>query len=144
MKQRISAEDLKQLTPSQQEKLRTWWKPKDGDWFYGTYHGHREVGEWILSPYCVDSGYYGASLDPEEEAWPNEDTLPLLSIGQCLQILEETIQKHLYDDLWAHTEHSPIKSGGWEWKWYCGHGDYSQYCSHELIDALWEAVKSIL
>lgn len=64
---------------------------KDGDWFYGTYGSRQEVDKWILSPYCVDSGVYGASLNPDDDSMPDPDALPLLSIGQCIQYLRDKL-----------------------------------------------------
>lgn len=91
MRQHITPDQLAELTPEQREMLREWWKPrkKDGDWFYGTYGKRDEVDTWILSPYCVDSGVYGASLHPDEDAAPDPDALPLLSIGQCIEYLRD-------------------------------------------------------
>ena len=34
MKQHITVDQLLSLTPAQQAKLREWWVPEVGDWFY--------------------------------------------------------------------------------------------------------------
>lgn len=129
MKQRISPEDLKTLTPSQQEKLREWWNE------------HRQKGDVFI---CLGNDFLGG----KEFAWdghnkPFNMSIPLISIGQCIELLQETTQ-HWHEDLWMNGVNIPTKTGGWEWKWCCGRGDYNQSDSKELIDALWDAVKSIL
>lgn len=145
MKQRISVEDLQQLTEEQKERLREWWKPQEGDWFFGTHGGGRnhqycgpEQYVWILSPYQVDSGVYGASL---EESPPDEGALPLLSIGQLIELLDEK------------------DCGRWEMRcskakcWHIASNNLYEpdfvvtdngHDFDELIDALWEAVKQVL
>ncbi len=72
MKQKISVEQLKQLTPEQREKLQEWWEPKLGDWYY-----YPKVGNsWPVTSSC--------SLDLERI---KETRYPLLSIGQMIELL---------------------------------------------------------
>jgi len=86
MKQRLTVDDVVGLTDSEKVKLRVLWIPQDGDWFYGTHmrRSRYESDEYILSPYEVDGGYYGASLT---ESPPDKDAIPLLTIGQMIEIL---------------------------------------------------------
>ena len=108
MKRRISVEDLNQLTEEQKQKLRDWWKPADGDWFYGCHGDCKEdecpcsfhrAKEFILSPYIVDSGHYGASLS---ESPHSKDALPLLDISQMIELLLEKEPRHDFDIDFAH------------------------------------------
>ena len=141
MKQRIDTSQLQQLNPSQQEKLREWWNPKEGDFAIRNF-----IHEFIVAYKTNDNRLQNVAKDCgcSDCCISYGECLPLLSIGQCIELLQEISHKHLYEDIWMHTEHKPQKAGGWGWKWYCGHGDYNQYDSEELIDALFETVKSIL
>jgi len=109
MKQRISPDQLNELTPSQQEKLREWWKPEESD----TYVSPNNV-EYVVADYPF--------LD-------KKDYLPLLNIGQCIELLRE----------------KDIDALGKEF-WYCAYEieDEEYHMIDEMIDRLWEAVKSIL
>ena len=72
MKERISKEQLQELSPEQQEKLRKWWKPERYDVFY--YAPTEAI--------CTFSGNIGEYM-PEMF----KETLPLLSIGQMIEML---------------------------------------------------------
>lgn len=156
MKQRITPEQLQELSQEQRERLREWWQPRmrDGDWFYGTYGGRDEVDKWMISPYCVDSGVYGSGSCPDEDSMPDKDALPLLSIGQCIELLQS---KDKNGEYWliGKIECRPynggkpmpgtvswvihmIKQGTFEVK------VFDQCHSRELIDAFFEAVKVVL
>jgi len=71
LKQRISSDDVLQLTPEQQEKLRVWWNE------------HRQKGDVFI---CRGNNF----LSGKEFAWDGHNkpfnlSIPLLSIGQLLQ-----------------------------------------------------------
>lgn len=66
MKQRITVEQLNELTEEQKEKLREWWEPADGDVFFR--NGRVQV---------CDEGYYH----------DKENCYPLLSTGQMIELL---------------------------------------------------------
>ncbi|WP_055108965.1 hypothetical protein [Paenibacillus ihumii] len=93
MKQRITVEQLKELTGAQQERLRVWYDPVDGDWFYRSPTG--------------TTGVYGM-FEPEKI------DLPLLSIGQMIELLNDgnrRISIEVRNREWqvvAHVEHAAI------------------------------------
>lgn len=119
MKQRIDVSQLLQLTPEQQEKLREWWKPDRLDIVYW----HKESREDTLSM-CH---WQGAS---------KEDLLPLLSIGQMIELLQDSPNTE-YSDQFTEPRWRVFKGGMWyefpvalDWDGLC--------------DQLWQAVKEIL
>jgi hypothetical protein len=150
MRQNLTPEQVLSLKPEAQAALREWWRPRmaNGDWFYGSYgywqgnydgDGYwcdtkceRRLKTWIISPYCVDSGVYGASLDDGRSAYPDSDALPLLSIGQCLQLLVDKGYPPLMCGL--------TQQGDWLISAHVKR--YSR--AAELIDALFAAVKAVL
>ena len=75
MKQRITPEQLQELTQEQREALREWWQPRFGDKYL----------------YC--SKEIGIVNEEEEELAKSNEVqnvvFPLLSIGQCIQLLAE-------------------------------------------------------
>jgi hypothetical protein len=131
MKQRISVEGLKSLTPSQQEKLREWWKPQEGDIVYWQKWGGVET-VIIRETKILGLPNYDLAFNDGYNSSNKSQLLPLLSIGQCIEILE---------DKSLNLNNVFIDRKGWEtviWE------QNKSYRSEELIDALWEAVKSIL
>lgn len=141
MKQYITVEQLLEMSEEQQARLREWWEPKDADWFYGTHGGRRgthfKKEVWILSPYTVDSGIYGASL---EESPPDEDALPLLSIGQMIELL-----KSKTPDFDIHRIDIPCGMPDRNYMIVLkGHYNNLVFDANELADALWRAVKYII
>mgnify|MGYP003593115858 CR=1 FL=1 len=116
MKQRITVEQLQELTQEQQERIREWWKPAEGDWYYG------RIAPW-RNEYRELCNYDSGNLGPE----PGTDDLPLLSIGQCIELLEDKEIDWLEE----------IAHGGYDGEIFRSYGG-------QLIDALWEAVKKAL
>lgn len=123
MKQRISVEDLTQLTPEQQEKLREWWSI------------NQQQGDVFI---CLGNDF----LSGKVFAWdghnkPFKMAVPLVSIGQCIELINERDKcinlNHLVID--------PIKH--FEWEVRLRHLDFYNN-EIELIDSLWQAVKEIL
>lgn len=125
MKQRISPDDLKQLTPSQQEKLRELLEPKNGDICYWEHWGGvetaiRKVSEFqgeILLDIVFNDGFALAC---------KKDCLPLLSIGQCIELLNNK-----YKNTWSTLEIVRMNQRG-----------FNEI--EDFMDALWNEVKSIL
>ena len=118
MKQRISTDQLQQLTPGQQDKLRSWWQPSYGD-VYGCF---TVDGEWLQAVICRESQV------------PMSDEFPLLSIGQMLQLIdpkEETI-------------FTMMKYIAAEPQIYKVSVDGTEYFGDSMCDCLWQAVKEIL
>ena len=120
MKQRITSDQLQQLTPSQQEKLRAWWKPEIGDKF----DAERSGITWLVA------SVNGERIETHAGIFLKNECLPLLSIGQCLQILGE------------HNRYYELRN--YENNFHFYDQDNLKSKSPELIDALFEAVKSIL
>ncbi|SPF36884.1 conserved hypothetical protein [Candidatus Desulfosporosinus infrequens] len=130
MKQRIIVAQLKELTPGKQNKLRELWKT---DAFTNGF------GDWYLkiSPRFEDEEkiWLGGKKPDMEQEIPNKvDDLPLLSIGQCVELLNEN---HDYFYMCSDGEvHIGSLTSYYE--------DGPDYKGEELIDVLWEAVKPLL
>ena len=75
MKQHISIENLQELSPEQQEKLREWWSI------------HQQQGDVFI---CLGNDF----LSGKTFAWDGHNkpfnlAVPLLSIGQMIELLQE-------------------------------------------------------
>jgi len=79
VKQRITIDDLNQLTNEQKEKLREWWKPERGDLYIYNKSSLRDEGWEIYQVLKEDT----PNLLKEMKAYP------LLSIGQMIEILDK-------------------------------------------------------
>jgi hypothetical protein len=118
VKQRITCDDLSELTAEQKDRLRDWWKPAKGDWYYYPTIKHVDVINTSLI------------MDLERI---KKDHYPLLSIGQCIELLEKKKAiKSFYDSGFNGIE---IPQGFIQLDWPD---------NMEFIDALWEAVKQVL
>ena len=134
MKQHISIEDLLQLYPEQQEKLRSLWHPQQGDHFLilGEYEG-------IVKEYR-DNDKVSDYIDPtygdytEYDEWKKSDCLPILSIGKMIELIDPeeeaifTMMKYIASDSKIYR--------------VCVNG--SEYFGDTMCYCLWQAVKSIL
>ncbi|MFB0847322.1 hypothetical protein [Paenibacillus oleatilyticus] len=106
MKQRITIEQLNELTDEQKERLQEWWSLS------------RQPGDIHIN----SAGYVDIINKYGDK--PLDNTIPLLSIGQMIELTSETTM---------------IKfNGGW------GIGEDAIKYHDELCDALWEAVKEVL
>jgi hypothetical protein len=85
MKQRITVEDLNQLTDEQKQRLRDWWKPES----YDRYASETATGE--LKPY----GVYHWCENPEIQV--KDKRFPLISIGQMIELLLNREPRHGFD-----------------------------------------------
>lgn len=130
MKQRIVIEQLKELTPVKQTNLRKLWGMNAftngyGDWYLkvSPCFGEEE-NIWLREK--------TSAMEPEI---PNKVTdLPLLSVGQCIELLNEN---HDYFYMCSDGEvHIGSLTSYYE--------DGPDYKGEELIDVLWEAVKPFL
>ena len=134
MKQHITPEQLQELTEEQKERLREWWVVREGDRFFAKGKWEDIAGE--SAPGCVES------YDFDGESWDKKDCLPLLSVGQCIELLEEKDPGS-----WAMNR---SKSGGWYITSSNLYGPKYHIITDggkdfvELIDALWQAVKEVL
>jgi hypothetical protein len=127
MKQRIEVEQLLELTGEQKERLRELWEPQKGDWYYYIKIKHSSI--------IHDSDSMSIGLYKNHK----EDYLPLLSIGQMIELLEE--KKMVTESLDIKAPKGLINIYS---VWY-GNGDFpKKYESKELCDALWQAVKEVL
>ena len=85
MKQFITPKQLKTLTETEKNRLREWWKPKRADSVLTGWHKKAEVGFIVYenaTGYFVDARISCGYLK-------KEDILPLLSIGQMIEFLDE-------------------------------------------------------
>ena len=121
MKQRITLEQLNELSKEDKIKLRHWWKPDDGDWFVI----NNENSKWT-------SLFYEEKTDrvvySNEYYEPKQNCLPLLSIGQMIDFIEEKnellVRTDSYDVLDYKTLHWKVNVG--------------------LCNTLWEMVKKLI
>lgn len=123
MKQHITPEQLAELTPAQREALREWWRPAEGDMFYIK---HGVTGVIHLLPICTPPIMWVGN-DPGYE-FRKAESLPLLSIGQCIEYLED---KRIDWPGELFFLKSPI-------------GIVRKDYNGELIDALWTEIKAVL
>ncbi len=85
MKQHLDPKDLDQLTDSGKQKLREWWKPKVGDFYKNIYsEGFDLIGVGCMSQECECP-----TMDRFDALDEKKMCLPLLSIGQMIQFLDE-------------------------------------------------------
>jgi len=128
VEQRISVAQLDELTDEQKERLQEWWKPEIGHW-----HIFKANGEWF-SQLITNSDNVAIAKEYKHKY------IPLLSIGQCLELLADR-EPHLH--CWQE---------GWEVRFIAaieGEDDerialLDSAVGEELITALWQAVKAIL
>jgi hypothetical protein len=136
MKQHISKEELLQLNPEQQEKLRAWWKSNIQTYDVGCY----EFGRGVVVRVIEGSESMHLAIDNDLKM------LPLLSIGQCIELLHEFVKERDNNRLmiWEMVNHpwnvEALDKDDSKW----GEEHIWIQDKEELIDALFEAVKSIL
>jgi len=81
MQQHITIEQLNELSPKAKKKLQQWWKPQWEDVMYNP--NNPEMGEHqLISQWTVDLTHKA-----------KEECYPLLSIGQCLEFLNDYINE---------------------------------------------------
>jgi len=120
MKQRITPEQLQELTEEQKQKLREWWQPHFGDVLNSL-----NCDEVV---FVYADGRGRLNFDSDGYEWDiKENCLPFLPIGKMIEILQSkdiSLQDILFDVNYEH-DIVPIYEG-------------------ELCDALWQAVKAVL
>lgn len=132
MKRRITPEQLQELTPEQQQKLRDLWKFEVGD-----ICTNEDCIEICIAEY-LEGGEYTKYFSKEIrtadcgkiEMYDAEDCLPLLDIGQMIELLAHRLVKIDYD--------------GFTNNYYVQVRNAATYGKPELCDALWNAVKFVL
>lgn len=121
MKQHITPKQLNELSEKGKERLRKWWKPKRGDWFYT--HNAGKVA--LITK--------GMKTKSNRFFLNRKDRLsPLLSIGQMIEFLDDR-------DEW-----SMEKIFTWSIDLDRDDGIKDVYDLVELVDSLWEACKKVL
>lgn len=121
MKQKITTDQLNELSEKGKERLREWWgrdKQKYGDLFI--YNGN---GEGLIGGVDEEGDPYRGLLDL--------DAMPLISIGQMIEFLDEHGK---FINIWR----------GLREDWLIVINDDTHIAKPELSDALWEATKECL
>jgi hypothetical protein len=92
VKQRITTEQLQELTPEQQQKLRELRKPTIGDVYFHTLKD--------------DNSYDRISSVNSEYSYGFDNCLPLIGIGQMIEFLEDDLEdSHHYCEIrWCKHE----------------------------------------
>lgn len=124
MKRRITVEQLQELTDGKQERLLDWWKPDAGDIIINSLGKlDNDVCKYIVIDLGCDNEIRACYVDDDEFITTcfKETHLPLLSIGQMIELLGE---KGIY----GFNENN----GDIRWKDGC------------LCDTLWNVVKAVL
>jgi hypothetical protein len=129
LKQRITVEQLQELTEEQQQRLREWWKREFGDVFYITdYKNNKE-----------------AQLQVLDRSWQlivkeyRKEFLPLLSIGQMIALIESKDDCINITKLLTDIDHKSL----WGWEVVLRHLR-NRNDDIELCEVLWQTVKEIL
>lgn len=135
MKQRISVEQLTQLTADQKDRLREWWKPDECNLITLEFPLTASPQTTVITD--VSTGYDGIQYWHIGRGFTAEKelklrTLPLLSIGQCIQLLRDIGELDI-----------AIRGMG-TIDFYFKRPMMGLVGERELIDALWQAVKEVL
>lgn len=85
MKQRITSKDWHNaLSHDQSYPIRSWWKPKRGDWFYTSY-GFTGIIEDL-----TEKGHIRTAVGIQRgESIEKHNVIPLLTIGQMMHYLRD-------------------------------------------------------
>jgi hypothetical protein len=130
LKQRITVEQLNELSEEQKNRLREWWKPKIANEFvhYVDVPGHIGADEHVIDEF---DKLLNGGRDQDK------DILPLLSIGQMIEFLESKkptlhIDKHLKQGMMKKDRYDVFQQGAGTSR------------GATLCDALWDAVKKAI
>lgn len=132
VKQRITIEQLDELTDEQKQNLREWWDPQPSDHFT---NGNAEVfyvGSLMRSPGKFIT--YGDDIPHEKEG-----LLPLISIGQMSHYLFD----HTNDWGMHYNDSGVFYTVYLSWSLDIA-SPVQKWSKDELCDALWEATKRLL
>lgn len=142
MKQHISLQGLDQLTPAGKERLRAWYEKSS---YYPEY------GDSVINVYIpeIKQSHHGLAdqrmIDDEgnelKKAYHYDELLPLLSIGQMIDFLDEKLFADNFD--WGSMEILRASDGGWAFYDYLSQKYISPH-NPELCDALWSACVELL
>lgn len=132
MKQHITPEQLKELSPSGKKKLWELWEPKQGDLYYNYKNGG--------AIFTVRSmGRKKANRNDGKDK-----IYPILSIGQMIEFLDYHIDNL---EIKGHSVPSGSLLGQSEYilVWDISGGEWNEIEDEQILcDALWEAVKEVL
>ena len=147
MKQNISVEDLNELSEEQKEKLRKMWEPKQYDVVYVHWMEVQQFATGIiLNVNILENGYWDLQVYSNETLRgfrPKQYLLPILSIGQMIEILINNNEFFNISNVYVKhptTSDRSINNGYGIWL----HKLSKEYRADELCNALWLAVKNIL
>ena len=124
MRQRITVENLAELSPEQQEKLRVWWKHEEYDVFVSKRDNYSHSVDWV----CGDEIHYFYSGAKSYTCVGIKICLPFLSIGQLLQLLDDFTEEPSLKN-----ENLRLSINRTMW-----------LGNSKLVDSLFQAVKEIL
>lgn len=130
MKQHITIKQVDKLSVIEKEKLRKWWKPKEGDWAVNLIDYSKPIKE-LVGPSLVWNEEGILTIGRFDLKDIKEDFLPILSIGQMIEFLGDDLLEIKND----------IENDSW-----CVHLHNTDICKprNGLCDTLWEAVKEVL
>ena len=131
MKQRITPEQILELNEEQRGKLQELWKPEIGNMAIDLLQGEER---FIFSIDC-NGTLFNMSTGFE---FCKHEALPLLNIGQMVEILDEKYDTKLK----IYKEHTNPLNPDAKF-WFALHPEEG-FGNHELCDALWAEVKKIL
>ena len=142
LKQRITPEQLAELSDEQRERLRDWWKPQAGGFVVINWK-QDYIGMFLVIHVYPEHVLVGGMAD--EVKFEKDKVLPLLSIGQMVELLSQRrpvdisfLTNEKTWDVMVLNDYSPKGEEGAYW------GDGPDWERDELVDALWEAVKEVL
>lgn len=157
MKQHITPEQLLALEDKQMIKLLEWWEPQEGNIVYWdlteSYYvvlGCRDKYSYLVRDYASYKCDEEATTYKKyiKEGWSLKDDLdgreywhillPLLSIGQMIEILEER------SSIFNIVRYDDCNGKLWNVRGTLFGRKHYEALKPELCDALWEVVKAIL
>ena len=149
MKQHITPKQLNELSKKGKERLRKWWKPKEGDFVYGE-NRYLEKSSSIFTQGCTSKTELHCSCGRVEcgDVYKKSEALPLLSIGQMIEFLMKH-DKHRTFISWNTVFDVQYIGRTWFGKIELDKKNVKivfrdGYGMGELVDTLWYACKEIL
>jgi hypothetical protein len=152
MKQYCTVEQITSLSPEAQQRLREWWKPQKGDWacneetFFDDGFIVSEYEEGVLVATSEGDETQDVVWNAEDgDGYDKADCLPLLSIGQCIELLKGRYKAVSVnrDVTWRDSPDEWVVRVALNAREILM-GDAEYYRAADLIDALFAAVKAVL
>lgn len=126
MKQKITSEQIDELTEGQRKVIQDWYIVSEGD--YIAYKAHGKQKKWVIHLNFNDTDY-GWDREPGTKLTSKYE-FPALSVGQMI----EFIYKHRTVDIESEERESPMMG------WTINNNQHAL----KLVDALWRELKDIL